>query len=189
MEKHLKRCPWLKLGNPVYVKYHDTEWGVPVHDDKLHFEYLILEGAQAGLSWETVLNKREHYRKLYLNFDPSKVAKFNAKHVSKFLKDPGIIRNRLKVLASINNAKKFLGVQKEFGSFDKYIWSFVKYKPIKNKFKSLKDYKPRTALSDKISEDLKRRGFKFVGSTIIYAHLQATGLVNDHTVDCFRHKS
>ncbi len=184
----LKRCPWVNLDNPEYVRYHDEEWGVPVRDDNKHFEYLILEGAQAGLSWLTVLNKREHYRKLYKNFDPQKVAKFTNKEVEKFLLDPGIIRNRLKILASINNAKCFLEIQKEFGSFDQYIWSFVNNKPIKNHFKSIKDFPAKTELSDKVSSDLLKRGFKFVGSTIIYAHLQATGIVNDHTVDCFRYK-
>jgi DNA-3-methyladenine glycosylase I len=181
-----KRCTWcLKFDD--YIKYHDEEWGQPVHDDRIHFEFLILEGAQAGLSWSTVLKKREGYRKNFADFNVDKVAKFTAARVEKILKDPGIIRNRLKVNAAVNNAKRFLEVQKEFGSFDKYIWSFVGGKPIINKRKTLKHVPPTTKESDALSKDLIKRGFKFVGSTVIYAHMQACGLVNDHVVDCWRY--
>lgn len=182
------RCPWC-LGFDQYIKYHDEEWGVPVHDDRTHFEFLILEGAQAGLSWATILKKREGYRKNFADFDPVKVARFPDKKIEKILQDPGIIRNRLKVYAAVNNAKRFLEVQKEFGSFDKYIWSFVGGKPILNKWKSLRQVAPTTKESDALSKDLIKRGFKFVGSTVIYAHMQACGLVNDHLVDCFRYKT
>lgn len=181
------RCPWC-LGFDEYIRYHDEEWGVPVHDDRIHFEFLILEGAQAGLSWSTILKKREGYRKAFAEFDPVKVAKFTPAKIEKLLENPGIVRNRLKVAAAVNNAKRFLEVQKEFGSFDKYIWSFVGDKPIVNKWKSLKEVPPTTAESDALSKDLKKRGFKFVGSTVIYAHMQACGLVNDHLVDCWKHK-
>src|SRR5688572_85465 len=181
------RCAWC-LKFDQYIEYHDKEWGVPVHDDRIHFEFLILEGAQAGLSWSTILKKREGYRKAFADFDPVKVARFSEAKLEKILLDPGIIRNRLKVFAAVNNAKRFLEVQKEFGSFDKYIWSFVKGKPIVNKWKSLGDIPPVTAESDALSKDLIKRGFKFVGSTVIYAHMQACGLINDHLVDCFRYK-
>lgn len=181
------RCPWC-LSFDEYIRYHDEEWGVPVHDDRIHFEFLILEGAQAGLSWSTILKKREGYRKAFAEFDPVKVAKFTPAKIEKLLDNPGIVRNRLKVAAAVNNAKRFLEVQKEFGSFDKYIWSFVGDKPIVNKWKSLKEVPPTTAESDALSKDLKKRGFKFVGSTVIYAHMQACGLVNDHLVDCWKHK-
>jgi DNA-3-methyladenine glycosylase I len=181
------RCPWC-LGFDQYIKYHDEEWGVPVHDDRTHFEFLILEGAQAGLSWATILKKREGYRKNFADFDPVKVARFTEKKIEKILQDPGIIRNRLKVYAAVNNAKRFLEVQKEFGSFDKYIWSFVGGKPIINKWKALGQVAPTTKESDALSKDLIKRGFKFVGSTVIYAHMQACGLVNDHLVDCFRYE-
>ena len=181
-----KRCPWVNLKNPLYISYHDKEWGVPVHDDRKHFEMITLEGAQAGLSWETVLKKREHYRKVFAEFDPLKVSRFSAKKVEKLLLDPGIIRNRLKVESTVSNAKAFLKIQKEFGSFDTYIWAFVKNKPIKNRIKTIKDYPTKTQISDQISKDLKKRGFRFVGSTIIYAYMQAIGMVNDHTVDCFK---
>ncbi|MCW5912725.1 MAG: DNA-3-methyladenine glycosylase I [Cyclobacteriaceae bacterium] len=181
------RCPWC-LGFDQYIKYHDEEWGVPVHDDRKHFEFLILEGAQAGLSWATILKKREGYRKNFADFDPVKVARFTEKKLEKILQDPSIIRNKLKVYAAVNNAKRFLEVQKEFGSFDTYIWSFVGGKPIVNKWKSLKAVAPTTKESDALSKDLIKRGFKFVGSTVIYAHMQACGLVNDHLVDCFRYK-
>jgi DNA-3-methyladenine glycosylase I len=181
------RCAWC-LKFDQYIEYHDNEWGVPVHDDRIHFEFLILEGAQAGLSWSTILKKREGYRKAFANFDPVKVARFSEAKLEKILLDPGIIRNRLKVFAAVNNAKRFLEVQKEFGSFDKYIWSFVKGKPIVNKWKSLKQVPPTTKESDALSKDLIKRGFKFVGSTVIYAHMQACGLINDHLVDCFRYK-
>lgn len=181
------RCPWC-LSFDQYIKYHDEEWGVPVHDDRKHFEFLILEGAQAGLSWSTILKKREGYRKAFADFDPAKVAKFTEKKLEKLLQDPGIIRNRLKVYATVNNAKRFLEVQKEFGSFDKYIWGFVNEKPIVNKWKKPGDIKPTTKESDALSKDLIWRGFKFVGSTVIYSHMQACGLVNDHLADCFRYK-
>ncbi len=180
------RCPWC-LKFDQYIQYHDEEWGVPVHDDRIHFEFLILEGAQAGLSWSTILKKREGYRKAFADFDPVKVAKFTEKKLEKILLDPGIIRNRLKVYATVNNARRFLEVQKEFGSFDKYIWGFVNHKPIVNKWKTLDQIKPTTKESDALSKDLIKRGFKFVGSTVIYAHMQACGLVNDHLVDCWRY--
>lgn len=179
-------CPWLKIENPLYVKYHDEEWGVPVHDDIRHFEMITLEGAQAGLSWETILNKREHYRKVFLGFIPEKVARITPAKVEKLLQDPGIVRNRLKVESTISNAKAFLKIQKEFGSFDKYIWSFSDFKTIFEPRKTMKDYPSKTELSDKISKDLQKRGFRFVGSTIIYAYLQAIGIVNDHAASCWK---
>lgn len=186
-EKKKERCSWcLKFDD--YVKYHDEEWGVPVHNDQIHFEFLILEGAQAGLSWSTILKKREGYRKVFANFDPTKVSKFTDKKLEKILLDPSIVRNRLKVFAAVNNAKRFLEIQKEFGSFDNYIWSFVDNKPIQNKRKSLKDVPATTKESDALSKDLIKRGFKFVGSTVIYAHMQACGLVNDHVESCFRYQ-
>lgn len=183
-----QRCPWVKLTNPLYVEYHDKEWGRPVHDDTKHFEMLTLESAQAGLSWETVLNKREAYRKAFAEFDPRKVARFNEKKIEQLLKNPGIIRNRLKIKAAITNAQAFLKVQEEFGSFDKYIWKFVNNKTIRNSPRTIKDYKPRSKESDALSEDLRKRGFKFVGSTIIYAHMQAIGMIDDHSINCFRHR-
>jgi DNA-3-methyladenine glycosylase I len=186
-----KRCQWLQYnGYPsdFYIKYHDEEWGVPVHDDRLLFEFLIFEGAQAGLSWVTILKKRDSYRKAYDNFDPEKVAQYDDAKQQELLQNEGIVRNRLKVAASIGNAKAFLDVQKEFGSFDKYIWRFVGGKTIQNKWKSLNELPATTNKSDAMSKDLKKRGFKFVGSTICYAFMQATGMVNDHTVDCFRYK-
>ena len=181
----MTRCAW-STNNPLMIEYHDTEWGVPLHDDRKLFEFLILEGMQAGLSWNTILNKRENFRKAFANFDPVKVARFGQRDVTRLLKDAGIIRNRLKIAAAINNAQRFLEVQKEFGSFDAYIWRFVAGRPIKNAFKTLKEIPAKTLLSDAISKDLIQRGFKFVGSTIVYAHMQATGMVNDHTIDCFR---
>ncbi len=181
------RCSWC-LGFDQYVRYHDEEWGVPVHDDRVHFEFLILEGAQAGLSWSMILKKREGYRKAFADFDPTKVARFTEARLEKILLDPGIVRNRLKVYAAVNNAKQFLKIQKEFGSFDRYIWQFVGGTPIVNKRKSLKEVPATTPESDALSRDLIKRGFKFVGSTVIYAHMQACGLVNDHVVDCFRYK-
>ncbi len=180
------RCEWAT--NENMHKYHDEEWGVPVHDDAVHFEFLMLEGAQAGLSWSTVLNKRENYRKAFSNFDPTKVAKYTEKDIEKLLQNPGIIRNKLKVRSAINNAKRFLEVQKEFGTFDKYIWSFVNNKQIDGKRKSIKDLPATSDESDALSKDLKNRGFKFVGSTIMYAHMQAVGMVNDHEIRCFKHK-
>jgi DNA-3-methyladenine glycosylase I len=175
------------LGFEEYKKYHDEEWGVPVHDDRVHFEFLILEGAQAGLSWSTILKKREGYRKAFADFDANKVARFSEKKLEKILLDPGIVRNRLKVYAAVNNAKQFLKLQKEFGSFDKYIWQFVGGKPIVNIRKTMKEVPATTPESDALSKDLIKRGFKFVGSTVIYAHMQACGLVNDHLIDCWRY--
>jgi DNA-3-methyladenine glycosylase I len=169
------------------IEYHDTEWGVPLHDEQKLFEFLVLEGMQAGLSWNTILNKRQNFRAAFHNFDLQRVARYTAHDVKRLLNNPGIIRNRLKIEAAINNARRFLEVQKEFSSFDAYIWRFVEGKPIKNVFRSLKDIPAKTPLSDAISKDLRQRGFKFVGSTIVYAHMQATGMVNDHTIDCFRY--
>ena len=186
-KKEKIRCPWC-LGFDQYIEYHDKEWGVPVHDDRKHFEFLIMEGAQAGLSWSTILKKREGYRKAFADFDPVKVARFTEKRLERILKDPGIVRNRLKVYSVVNNAKRFLEVQKEFGTFDKYIWSFVGGKPIVNNWKTMKRIPATSKESDALSKDLLNRGFKFVGSTVIYAHMQACGLVNDHLTDCFRYK-
>jgi DNA-3-methyladenine glycosylase I len=180
------RCPWVDPGKADYVAYHDAEWGVPVRDDRRHFEYLILEGAQAGLSWYTVLRKRPAYRAAFAGFDPRQVARFTPADVERLLGDPGLIRNRQKVAAAISNAQAFLAVQAEFGSFDAYVWRFVGGRPKVNTLHALADYPATSPESDALSQDLRRRGFKFVGSTIVYAHLQATGLVNDHTVGCFR---
>lgn len=180
----VKRCPWAEKES--MQEYHDEEWGVPVHDDNKHFEFLILEGAQAGLSWETILKRREGYRKAFSNFDVRKVAAYTEKDVERLLKDHRIIRNRLKISSAIKNAKAFLQVQKEFGSFDKYLWGYVDGKPVRNSFKHLQEIPAKTDLSDRVSKDLKKRGFSFVGSTIVYAHLQSVGVVNDHLVDCFR---
>src|SRR3974377_1521995 len=182
----MNRCAW-GSNNPLMMENHAPEWGVPLHDDQKLFEFLILEGMQAGLSWSTILNKRQNFRAAFHNFDPQRVARYTARDVKRLLNNPGIIRNRLKIEAAITNARQFLEVQNEFGSFDAYIWHFVEGKPIKNAFRSLKEIPAKTPLSDAISKDLKQRGFKFVGSTIVYAHLQATGMVNDHTVDCFRY--
>jgi DNA-3-methyladenine glycosylase I len=182
------RCPW-PSEDKLMIKYHDKEWGVPLHNDRKLFEFLILEGFQAGLSWRTILHKRENFREAFDNFDFNKIAKYNRKKINSLLKNEGIIRNKLKIEAAITNAKALLQVRKEFGTFDKYIWSFINGKPIDNKFKSLKELPAKTKLSDKISEDLKKRGFKFVGSTIVYAHMQATGMVNDHVTSCFRYKN
>jgi DNA-3-methyladenine glycosylase I len=180
-----KRCRWAT--NEFSIRYHDEEWGVPVHDDRILFEFLILEGAQAGLSWDTILKKRENYRVAFDGFDPAKIAKYDAKKARRLLANPGIIRNRLKVAAAIQNAKLFLQVQKEFGSFDRFIWQFVGGAPKQNRRSSRSMLPARTRESDAMSEDLKRRGFKFVGSTICYAFMQAVGMVNDHAVDCFRY--
>lgn len=180
------RCPWLDGSKADYVEYHDNEWGVPVKDDQTMFEFLTLESAQAGLSWYTVLKKRENYRRLFANFDVSAVANFDDAKIEQLLLDPGIIRNRLKVKAAVNNAKLFIEIQKEFGSFCTYIWAFVDHKPIVNDLNNLDDYPATSEISDKLSKDLKNRGFKFVGSTIIYAHMQACGMVNDHSNDCYR---
>ena len=182
------RCEWAADTYPAYEKYHDEEWGVPVHDDRTHFEFLILEGAQAGLSWSTILNKREGYRKAFENFDVKKVAAFSDEKIAEILLDPGIVRNKLKVNSAVNNAKAFIRVQEEFGSFDKYIWEFVDGKPIVNHWTEMSQIPATSEISDKLSKDLIKRGFKFVGSTIIYAHMQAIGMVNDHTTDCFRYK-
>jgi DNA-3-methyladenine glycosylase I len=181
----LKRCAWAKEG--LYIAYHDQEWGVPVHDDRLLFEFLILEGAQAGLSWITILKKRENYRRAFHNFDARKIARYDSRKIQKLLGDPGIVRNRLKIESAVRNAKAFLAVQKEFGSFDRYIWQFVGGRPVRNRWKSLKEVPARTTESDVMSKDLIKRGFKFVGSTICYAFMQAVGMVNDHTKDCFRY--
>lgn len=180
------RCAWAG-SDPLYVAYHDLEWGVPVHDDRLMFEFLILEGAQAGLSWATILKKRENYRLAYDNFDPLLVAQYNDGKVAELLANPGIVRNRLKVAASVLNARLFLAVQDEFGSFDAYIWRFVDGAPKRNAWKTIAEIPAKTPDSDALSKDLIRRGFKFVGSTICYAHMQAVGMVNDHTTDCFRY--
>lgn len=185
MNKTPARCPWPKTENDI--AYHDNEWGVPLHDDRALFELLILEGAQAGLSWSTILNKRENYRRLFDRFDAKKIARYDDKKVASLLADPGIVRNRLKVAAAITNARAFLAVQKEFGSFDRYLWSFVGGNPIVNHWRSLKEVPVRTPVSDALSKDLLKRGFKFVGTTIIYAFMQAAGMVNDHMVTCPRH--
>jgi len=181
-----KRCPWC-LSDPVYVDYHDREWGVPVHDDRKLFEFLILEGAQAGLNWLMVLKKRENYLRAYDGFDYEKVSRYGERRIARLLADPGLIRNRAKIRASVANARAFVRVREEFGSFDRYIWGFVGNRPIHNRWKSDGEIPPRTTLSDAISADLRHRGFKFVGSMIIYSHMQATGMVNDHLVSCFRH--
>jgi len=180
------RCGWAK--GEQYIRYHDEEWGVPVHDDGTLFEFLILEGAQAGLSWSTILNKRENYRRAFDGFDPERIARYQAKKIKQLLGDPGIVRNTLKIAAAVENAKAFLRVQQEFGSFDRYIWQFVGGKPRINRWKSLKQVPARTPESDAMSKDLQRRGFKFVGSTICYAFMQAVGMVNDHLVDCIRYE-
>ncbi len=184
MTKTKKRCHWLN-SEEIYIKYHDEEWGRPCHDDQVLFEFLILEGAQAGLSWITVLKKRENYRKLFKGFDPRKVARITEKEIATILKDEGIIRNRLKVKSAVTNAKLFLEIQKEFGSFDKYIWGFVGGKPIYNRIQNKKQLPSTSTESDALSKDLKKRGFKFAGSTICYAYMQACGLVNDHILDCY----
>jgi DNA-3-methyladenine glycosylase I len=181
------RCAWAN-SDPIYIEYHDCEWGVPIHDDRLLFEFLILEGAQAGLSWLTILKKRVNYRKAFDGFDFRKVARYDENDIQRLLLNPGIIRNRLKIRAAVQNAKAFLAVQVEFGSFDAYIWQFVGGRPRRNAWTSLKEIPASTPRSDTLSKDLKKRGFKFVGSTICYAHMQATGMVNDHLVDCFRYK-
>lgn len=182
----MNRCPWCG-SDELYVKYHDEEWGVPVHEDKKHFEFLVLESAQAGLNWLTVLRKRENYRTAYDNFDPLKVSLYDDEKLEELMQNSGIIRNRKKIEASINNAKRFLEIQKEFGSFDNYIWGFVDGKSVKNHWNNIKEVPATSELSDKVSKDLKNRGFKFLGTTIVYAHLQATGIINDHLVDCFRY--
>jgi len=186
MKQDMSRCPWPT--NELSIHYHDTEWGVPVHDDRVLFEYLILEGAQAGLSWQTVLNKRENYRAAFDNFEAEKIARYGEAEVTRLLGDSGIIRNQLKIRSTIQNAKSFLKVREEFGNFDKYLWRFVGGKPLINRRKSMQEIPARTEISDAMSKDLLKRGFKFVGSTICYANMQAIGMVNDHLVTCFRHK-
>ena len=189
-ETTLRRCQWATMGNsPLMVEYHDKEWGVPVHDDRALFEFLVLEGAQAGLSWQTVLNKRENYRKAFHAFDPANIARYKNKDVQRLLRDPGIIRNRLKIQATINNAKQILQLQKEYGSFDKYLWQFVGDKPIKHRFESLGEIPATTRESDAMSKDLRERGLRFVGPTICYAFMQAVGMVNDHITKCFRYNT
>jgi DNA-3-methyladenine glycosylase I len=188
MVKPVTRCRWAEGGNPGYIDYHDKEWGVPAFDDRVQFEFLILEGAQAGLSWSTILNKRAGYRKAFADFDVEQVARFTARRIDTLLQDPSIVRNRLKVQSAVTNAKAFLAVQEEFGSFSDYIWGFVDGAPIQHRFKNDSDIPATSKESDQLSKDLKKRGFKFVGSTIMYAHMQATGLVNDHVLDCCRWK-
>lgn len=184
----IQRCQWVQAGNALYEAYHDKEWGVPVHNDRTHFEFLILEGAQAGLSWLTILKRRHGYRKAFSAFDPVKVAKYDEKKILQLMSDEGIIRNRAKITAAVNNARHFLDIQEEFGSFDHYVWRFVDGQPIQNSWKSIKEVPPETKESRALSADLRKRGFRFVGPVVMYAHMQATGLVNDHTVDCFRHR-
>jgi len=185
MEK--KRCPWC-AGDKLYIEYHDTEWGVPVYDDKIFFEFLILETFQAGLSWITILKKRENFRKAFDGFNAEKVSAYDKDKIDSLLNDKGIIRNKLKVNSAVSNAQEFIATQKEFGSFSNYIWQFVDGKPIHNNFKTMAEVPANTKLSDTISKDLKKRGFKFVGSTVIYAYLQATGIVNDHLTNCYKHQ-
>jgi DNA-3-methyladenine glycosylase I len=185
MKDNKIRCSWC-LGHELFIPYHDEEWGTPVHNDRLLFEMLILEGAQAGLSWLTILKKRENYRKAFDNFEAKRIAKYDVRKTARLLKDEGIVRNRLKIAAAIQNARAFLAVQKEFGSFDQYIWQFVGGRPVINHWKTLKEIPPKTAASDALSKDLQKRGFKFVGSTICYAFMQAVGMVNDHTTDCWK---
>ncbi len=185
--RKVKRCQWAEGSSPLMMKYHDHEWGVPVHDDRRLFEFLILEGAQAGLSWSTILNRRQNYRKAFDRFNARKIALYTKRDINRLLHDAGIIRNRLKILATVENARAFLRVEKEYGSFDRYIWQFVGGKPVRNKFKKLSELPAKTKESQAMSRDLKMRGFRFVGPTICYAFMQAVGMVNDHTVDCFRH--
>ena len=184
-----KRCSWVSVDNVLLREYHDREWGVPNHDDRKHFEFLILEAAQAGLNWTIVLNKREGYRRAFSQFDPEKVARYSKARIDKLTADPGIIRNRMKIEAAVKNARAVLAVQEEFGSFDKYCWQFVGGKPRQNRWKSMRQIPATTPESDKFSRDLKQRGFSFVGPTVIYAHMQAMGMVNDHLVDCFRYRA
>jgi DNA-3-methyladenine glycosylase I len=184
----ITRCPWVPSDDPLYLAYHDQEWGTPLHDDRLLFEFLMLEGFQAGLSWRTILYKRENFRRAFDDFDPQVVAAYEEDKIQSLLQDPGIIRNQLKVRAAVTNARAFLAVQQEFGSFDAYIWQFVGGAPIHSQIRTLQDYRATSPESDAMSADLKRRGFKFVGSTVCYAHMQATGMVNDHSLDCFRYQ-
>ena len=184
-----KRCSWVSVDQVLMREYHDREWGVPTHDDRRHFEFLILEGAQAGLSWSTVLNKRDGYRRAFSQFDPEKVARYSAARIDRLMTDPGIIRNRMKIAAAVKNARAFLAVQDEYGSFDAYCWQFVGGRPRQNRWKTPRQVPATTPQSDAFSKDLKRRGFSFVGSTVIYAYMQAIGMVNDHLVDCFRYRA
>jgi len=184
----IKRCAWAEA-NPLMTRYHDTEWGVPAHDDRVLFEFLILEGAQAGLSWSTILNKRANYRAAFANFDPHKVARYDGRKIAALMRNPGIVRNRLKIDATVGNAHAFIAVQQQFGSFDRFIWQFVDGKPQLNRRRTMREVPTSTILSDKMSNELKKLGFRFVGTTICYAFMQATGMVNDHLVTCFRHKS
>ena len=186
----LRRCEWSTISyDPLMLRYHDEEWGVPVHEDRTLFEFLVLEGAQAGLNWQTVLNKRENYRKALNRFNPARIAEYDKRDVGRLLADPGIIRNRLKIEATITNARMFLKTSKEFGSFDRYVWKFTGGKPIKHRFKSMSEIPSASKESDSLSKDLRKRGFRFVGPTICYAFMQAVGMVNDHTRDCFRYKA
>ncbi len=188
MNDSIKRCPWVDQSKPEYLEYHDKEWGVPVHDDRRLFEFLILEAFQAGLSWYTILKRRDSFRIAFDRFDPEKVAGYDEAKIQELLNNPGIIRNRSKVLAAVNNAGRFLEIQEQFGSFDAYIWNFINNKPIVNVLRKLEDYTSRSPESEAISKDLRNRGFTFVGPTIVYAHMQATGMVNDHTIDCYRRR-
>ncbi|MHB8424449.1 MAG: DNA-3-methyladenine glycosylase I [Gammaproteobacteria bacterium] len=188
VKQRLQRCPWASPDDPVYLAYHDEEWGIPVHDERRLFEFLILEGAQAGLSWSTILHKRQHYREAFAGFDPGKVARFSARDRERLLKNPGIVRNRLKIEAAVINARAFIRLQQEFSGFDNYIWRFVGGKPLSNRWFDMNQVPNRTVISDAMSKDLKKHGFKFVGSTICYAFMQATGMVNDHLTGCFRHR-
>ena len=184
----IKRCAWVSVNDPLMLQYHDREWGVPVHDDRKHFEFLVLEAAQAGLSWSIVLKKREGYRRAFNEFDPVRVARYAEKRIQKLILDPGIIRNRMKIEAAVRNARAFLAIQEEMGSFDAYCWRFVDGRPKLNRWKTMREIPATSRESDAFSKDLKRRGFTFVGSTIIYAHMQAIGMVNDHLADCFRYR-
>jgi DNA-3-methyladenine glycosylase I len=188
MSAQKKRCEWVSGADPLMLEYHDREWGVPVHDDRKHFEFLVLEAAQAGLSWSTILKRREGYRRAFSAFDPQKVARFTDKRIEELTLDPSIIRNRMKITAAVKNARQFLAIQQEFGSFDSYAWRFVDGRPRLNHMRTTKDIQATSPQSDAFSKDLKQRGFSFVGSTIIYAHMQAVGMVNDHLVDCFRYR-
>ena len=183
-----KRCAWVNVDHALMREYHDREWGVPVHDDRTHFEFLILEGAQAGLSWSTILNKRDAYRRAFSQFDPHKVARYSEARIDKLVADPGIVRNRAKIASAVKNAQAFVAVQEEFGSFDAYCWRFVDGRPLQNRWTSMTSVPANNAQSDAFSRDLKRRGFSFVGTTIIYAHMQAVGMINDHLIDCFRYR-
>jgi DNA-3-methyladenine glycosylase I len=188
-ESRERRCGWCLGGNELYVRYHDTEWGVPVYDDRRQFEFLMLEGAQAGLSWATILNKREGYRRAFADFDPERIARFGARDITRLLADPGIVRNRLKIEAAIGNARRYLELREREGSLSDYLWGFVDGRPVQHRYRSMKQVPATSPQSDALSRDLKKRGFRFVGSTIIYAHMQATGMVNDHLVGCFRHEA